>query len=500
MGPVTGVVDPTGDINVLLGIGIFLFFFLIGLDELDISGFITAIQGRFFLAALLSALVPVAACLIVTFDLAHDFGLGLDFSEALALAGVLSLTSLGVVAKVLIDEDQLRAPVGIEIFTVALIAELLVLLMVGFTFGAHTEDPSWDSVLILLAKIGGFVVVTWVLARRVIPPLIMLLRDILRVPQLSFGLVLGILFVAVVGAEEIGLHGTLGALLLGAALSRLPYQLRREIVPGLRSVADGLFVPLFFSSAGLYLSLAFTALPVWTIVALVLIPLAAKFAGASIGALAARLDMPLAVAAGLMAKGVAEIALLLVLLDTGVIGRDVFSLLVLIMLAYILLAPPVITFAVNRAKPSERVTLPHPLPPSLTRFALDDLNVGDVIDRKRAHPGPRLTVRAFAQRWILPHQQDYVIVENDDYVGIVSLGMLRYLPRHSWSETHLGAIARRDTPKAWTEEPAEDALQRMTENSLSVLPVMDSDTKAFVGAITSQEIIELITSETSGEH
>ena len=47
-------------------------------------------------------------------------------------------------------------------------------------------------------------------------------------------------------------------------------------------------------------------------------------------------------ATGLMAKGVAEVALLLVLLETGVIGRDVFSLLVLIMFGCILLTPPAI--------------------------------------------------------------------------------------------------------------------------------------------------------------
>ena len=498
LGPVTGVVDPAGDIGVLLGIGIFLFFFLIGLDELDISGFIGAIRGRFFLAALISAFIPIVAGLVVTFDLGHDFGMGLGFTEALALAGVLSLTSLGVVAKVLIDEDQLRSSVGIQIFTIALIAELLVLLMVGFTIGEHTQDPSWDNVLILLAKIAGFVAVTWVLASRVIPPLVMLLREILRVPQLSFGLILGCLFVAVVGAERIGLHGSLGALLLGAAFSRLPYQLRREIVPGMRSVADGLFVPLFFSSAGLYLSLSFTALPAWTIVALALIPLAGKFAGASIGAFAARLDMPFTVATGQIAKGVAEIALLLVLLESGVIGHDIFSLLVLIMLAYILLGPPVIAFAVNRAKPSELATLPKTLPPSFSRFALDDISVGDVIDRTRSHPGPQLTVRAFAERWIVPHQQDYVVVDKGEYLGIVSLGMLRYLPKHSWSETRLDAIARRTTPKTSTAEPVEDALQRMTENSLTVLPVMDEEAQTFVGAISSQEILELITSEAVG--
>ena len=498
LGPVSGVVEPAGEIHVLLGIGVFLFFFLIGLDELDISGFVASVRGRLFLAASISALVPLTAALAVTSDLAHDFGMGLDFTGALALAGVLSLTSLGVVAKVLIDGDRLRSPIGIELFTTALIAELLLLLVVGFTIGEHTHHPTWDSVLLLLGKIAGFIAATWVLASRVVPPLIVLLRNMLRISQLSFGLILGGLFIAVVGAERVGLHGALGALLLGAALSRLPYQVRREIAPGMRSVADGLFVPLFFSSAGLYLDLSFTALPAGTIAALVVIPLTGKFAGACVGALAARLDRPFTVATGLMAKGVAEIALLLVLLGTGVIGRDVFSLLVLIMLGYILLVPPGIAVAVNRSTSSERATPSEPLSPSLIAFALDDIIVSDVTARSRSHPGPGLSVRDFADQWVVPAQQDYVIADKGELYGIVSLSMLRYLPKQSWPDTTLGTVVRRITPEAWSDEPVEDALQRMTENSLTALPVIERESGAFLGSITSQEILELITSEVLG--
>ncbi len=81
---------------------------------------------------------------------------------------------------------------------------------------------SLQGVLILLAQIAGFTVVTWVVGSRLIPPLIMLLQRILYVPQLSFGLILGGLFLTVVGAEKMGLHGSLGALLFGAALSGMP--------------------------------------------------------------------------------------------------------------------------------------------------------------------------------------------------------------------------------------------------------------------------------------
>ncbi len=501
LGPVTGIVEPAGDLDVLLGIGIFLFFFLIGLDELDVPGFIAAIRGRFFIAAIISAVIPLVTTLVVTFDIGYDFALGLTFTEALCLAGILSLTSLGVVTKVLVDENRLREAIGIQIFTTTLIAELLLLLLVGFTIGGHTDRLSWGGIFILLGQIAGFTLVTWVLASRVIPSLIVLLQRFLYVPQLSFGLILGGLFLIVVGAEKIGLHGSLGALLFGAALSRLPHQVRREIMPGVRSTAEGLFVPLFFAAAGLHINLSFVELSVPTIAALAVVPLVGKFAGAYIGAVVARLEMPFTVATGLMAKGVAEIALLLVLLDTGVVERSVFSLLLFIMLTYILLTPPLISYAVNRAKPLDRrATLPGDLPPSLTRFALDDITVGDVIDRTRGYPGPALSVRTFADRWIVPHQQDYVIADQGELFGIVSLSMLRYLPKGAWSDTCLGDISRVSALHARPDEPVEDALQRMTENGLTVIPVMDPESQTFVGAVASQEIIDLIVSEARGEH
>jgi len=500
LGPVAGIVEPTSEMQILLGIGIFLFFFLIGLDELDISGFIAAIRGRFFVTAIISVLLSLVAALTVTSDMLYDFGLGLTFSGSLALAGILALTSLGVVAKVLVDEGRLKQPIGIQIFTTALIAELLTLLLVGFTIGEHVHHWNWQSLLILPAKIAVFTVVTWVLASQVLPPLIVLLKRFLHVPQLSFGLILGGLFLTVVGAEHMGLHGSLGALLFGAALSKLPYHVRRDIIPGMRSTAEGLFVPLFFASAGLHLSLAFTELPVWTIAALVFIPLVGKFAAAYIGATVARLDMPSALATGLMAKGVAEMALLLVLLEIHMIGHDVFSLLVLIMLAYILLTPLAIRAVVNRVKPPEQVMLPESLPPSLARFALDDITVGDILDRTRSYPDPVMTVRAFADQWIVPHQQDYAVVEHGELVGIVSLSMLRYLPKESWSNTPLRRLARPRTLYAWPEEPVEDALQRMTEHSLTVIPVRDRESQKFLGVVHIRQILELITREATGEY
>ena len=504
LGPAAGLVESGAGIEIVLNIGIFMFFFLIGLEELDIRGFLAAVRGRLFLASVLSVTISLLVSLAVTTELFFDLGLGLSFIQALGLAGVLSLSSLGVVAKVLIDEGRLKEPVGVQIFTAVVIAELIALFVVGFAisehFGAGEQGhaPDWLDGLTLIGQIIGFTVVVWVVSTRLLPRVIVLLHRFLRAPQLSFGLLLGGLFLVVVGAEEAGLHGSLGALLFGAALSSLPHQVRREIMPGMRSAAEGFFVPLFFASAGLYLTAEFLELRPETVLALVLLPLAGKFLAAFLSAYVTRLQAPLATAAGLMAKGVAEIALLLLLLQTGAIDQGVFSLLVLVMFGYLLLTPIGISFALKRLeRPVDLPELEH-IPPSLVRFALDGVTVGDIMDPSRNHPEQSLTVRTFAEDWLLPEQHDYVVVSRGKLAGLVSIGMLRYLPRSEWGRTPLGSVLRRNTPNAYSDELVEDALQRMTENSLTAVPVADRESGEFLGSISSHEILELIVSAAKG--
>ncbi len=498
LGPVLQIltgwsVQPTGHIDLLLTLGIFIFFFLIGLDEIDISSFVATLRGHYFLAAIVSVLFSLGVSVLVTSGTVVDLGFTLTFTQALALAGILSMSSLGIVAKVLADEGRLRDPVGLQIFTVVVIAELLTLLVIGFSIGEHSYEFSVTGILFLVGKIAAFAAVAWVLSSRVLPPLVGLLQRVIQVPQLSLGLLLGVLFLMVDAAEFMGLHGTLGALLFGASLSGLTYQVRSEMMPGLRSVAEGFFVPLFFASAGLYFSLTFVIMPWWTMAALALIPLLGNFFGAFLGAYLSRLKAPYAVASGLMGKGVAEIALLLVLRETGIINEVVFSFLVLVMFCYILLMPSVISFAAARASRNlAPESVPDDIPRGIIRFVLHDLVVDDILDRLRPHPDASLSVRDFTANWATPNQHDYVVLDEDSAPGIVSIGMFRYLPANVWASTKLGQLMRADPPVAWLDEHVEDVLQRMAENYLTAMPVVERESGRFVGALTSRDILELV--------
>ena len=50
LGPILGIVEPSPELEVFFGVGIIFLFFLVGVDEVDISRFAETVRGRFFLA------------------------------------------------------------------------------------------------------------------------------------------------------------------------------------------------------------------------------------------------------------------------------------------------------------------------------------------------------------------------------------------------------------------------------------------------------------------
>ena len=59
--PVAGIVEPTSKLQVFLGIGVFILFFLADLDEIDFPGVAATIRGRFFYVTFLGAVTGIAS-------------------------------------------------------------------------------------------------------------------------------------------------------------------------------------------------------------------------------------------------------------------------------------------------------------------------------------------------------------------------------------------------------------------------------------------------------
>jgi Kef-type K+ transport system membrane component KefB len=499
LGPALGWVEATEELRLFFGIGVVFLFFLIGVEEMDVSGLAATLRGRFFLAGTVAFLVSFGFAFAVMRGVLEQ-----PMVHSIAISGILALSSLGVVAKVLSDLGRLREPLGLEIFTTVVILEIIGLLVVSFSIRTIAEEGSFTpwTVPILLAEIAGFAIVAWLLASKVFPPLVARLRRVMDAPQLTMGLVTGVLLLTVGLVDKIGIHGSLGALLLGVALSGLPHRLRTELLPGVRGLAHGLFIPLFFASAGIYLDSSFRFLPAWSIVAVVLAAVLGKFLGTLVGVMLARLTQPLAIASGMMGKGVVEIALLVVMLNMGAISQELFSLLVLIMICYLLIVPPVLSRAIDRGEhvaAEGAPKLPKFVVPSFARYALDNKTVQDIMDQGRQFPSSGITVQKFVDLWASSDQSDYVVASDAKRLaGVVYLKDIRHINKERWGTVTLDELLELEPIVASPDELLDDVTRRMADGNVTIVPVVNKATGELVGSVTSSDIMASVIG--SGKH
>jgi len=496
LGPALGLVEATDELKLFFSIGVVFLFFLIGVEEMDVSGLAATLRGRFFLAGTVAFLVSFGFAFAVMLGVLEQ-----PLVNAIAISGILALSSLGVVAKVLSDLGRLREPLGLEVFTTVVIVEIIGLLVVSFSLRNIAEEGSFSlwTVPILLAEIVGFAIVAWLLAAKVFPPLVARLRRVIDAPQLAMGLMTGVLLLTVGLVDRIGVHGSLGALLLGVSLSGLPQRLRTEILPGVRGLAHGLFIPLFFASAGIYLDSSFKLLPAWSIVAVVLAAVLGKFAGTLVGVMAARLTQPLAIASGMMGKGVVEIALLVVMWNMGAISQELFSLLILIMICFLLIVPPVMGRAIDRAEhvaAGKPPKLPKFVVPSFARYALDNKTVQDVLDRGRQFPNSGISIQKFIDLWASSDQSDYVVTrEPKRLAGMVYLKDIRHINKERWGTVIIDELLELEPIMASPDELLDDVIRRMADGNVTVVPVVDKETGELVGSVNSSDVMASVIGE-----
>jgi Zn-dependent protease/predicted transcriptional regulator len=124
---------------------------------------------------------------------------------------------------------------------------------------------------------------------------------------------------------------------------------------------------------------------------------------------------------------------------------------------------------------------------------LEDVQVGDVVDKKVETVPPQLTVDTFADRLIEAGAGSALPVMRDDaVVGVIGVGQLRRLARRAWPTTRAEELMV-DLPSMSTLAPTDSlwsALDRLRRTGLDGLPVMAGET--FVGLITRQLVATAI--------
>jgi Kef-type K+ transport system membrane component KefB len=198
------------------------------------------------------------------------------------------------------------------------------------------------------------------LGKYIVPYVYRMLRW-MRTGEAAFAVAIGFAIAFAILAERLGLPAVIGAFIAGLLLRQTGKGLKTwDRVEGILSgVTMGFLAPIFFVLIGFTVdfNMVSEALPLLT--AVVLVAVLGKIIGSYLPARAmgVKRNEALAIGSMMMGKGAMELVFARIALEQGIIGPDLFSLLVLMAFASTILAPIMFKMFYNKAVESGEIQL-----------------------------------------------------------------------------------------------------------------------------------------------
>jgi len=243
LGPYLGI-DISGEVfKAFATVGIMLLLFLSGLEvelkKLKETGKLAAI------VAMCGVLLPFTGGYLIGMWRFNDFNI------AMLLGAVLTATSVGVTARILMDAKVLDTRAGSTILGAAVIDDVLgILVIVIVSSIALTGGVSFENLGALSLKMLLFFFITLIVGLKVIGRLTDLFEKMgTEKAFIALSLAMGFLFG--VFAESVQIAGITGAFIAGLIIGETPF--RRRVADEIRTIGYGFFIPLFFVSVGTWI-------------------------------------------------------------------------------------------------------------------------------------------------------------------------------------------------------------------------------------------------------
>jgi Kef-type K+ transport system membrane component KefB len=328
-----------GQIGALSQIGVVLFVFAAGLELSP-----RRLRGTSTAAVLVSHTSIALPCLLgvlvglVAYRRFAPPGLGL-LPFALFLGVSMSITALPVMARILQDRWMMRTRAGTLALTCAAIDDATAWVLLGVVVSLIGGTSSVKALVV-----AGLSLVFAATVLALVPRWSTRLAQ--RGPGVLAPVAIAAALLAAATTERIGIHAIFGAFLLGLACPG-----EHPAFAALRKRLDGLLgsvlLPLFFAQSGLRTDLrALLHQPVlWLWCGLICaVAVLGKLGGATIAARGTGLDWRtcLQVGALMNCRGLTELIILNVGLELGVIGTDLFTVLVLMALVSTAMTVPLL--------------------------------------------------------------------------------------------------------------------------------------------------------------
>ena len=283
---------------------------------------------------------------------------------SLFLATAMSISAIPVIAKVLMDLNLMRRDIGQAIIAAGMADDAVGWMLLSIVAGlAARGEVEVQGVMWAVGKVVGFMILSMTVGIWIARRLTDLVQD--RVTGSTRMLSLAVVLTFGWGAlsQALDLEAVFGAFVMGIILGQLP-RLPASVRHDLGRVTLGIFAPIFFAVAGLKVDVAALLQPRLAGIALLVIAVACfgKILGGYLGARwvggAAHWEA-LSFGAGMNARGAMEIIIATIGLSLGILGQDMFSIIVVMAITTSLMAPPALRWTLShvRITPEERERL-----------------------------------------------------------------------------------------------------------------------------------------------
>ena len=344
---VFNAVAPSKELSGIVELGIFLMIFAAGL-EMDLQDIFSAIRKKAILCSLTGFL----------FSFATGLGIGklwsLPLFSSLILSLCFAITALPIVIRFMNNFKLKESPMGHVIMGSAVIIDVLALLFFGVILNVEdVQNNSFQFIKMVLFKMGGMAVFFVI---------VMMLNQFLRsevfkvkesqslikkwVKKLGEDAVFGIGMIFVLlfstATEALGFHFIIGAFFGGLLLNKdiIGTSAFDSMTHILHSITNQFLTPIFFASIGLYFSVEAFSQPA-LLVSIVAAAFLSKMIGGGLGAAWSGFNKKESCQMGiaLNCRGTLDVIVAEIALSKGYVDSRIFSILVCISIASLLLNP-----------------------------------------------------------------------------------------------------------------------------------------------------------------
>ncbi|MEU5046640.1 cation:proton antiporter [Streptomyces griseorubiginosus] len=346
------LLDAIGQIGVVL---------LVGVTGMEVDLGLVRRKGTVALRVGLAGLIiPLATGVAAGLAAPHSLLSGSADRATFALfVGVaMCVSALPVIAKTLSDMDLLHRNIGQLTIAAGVVDDVIGWLLLSIVSAMATVGVRGGTVAASVALLAVAVLVSATVARPLVRrALTRSQRSAENGPTIATTVLIIVLGAA--ATQAMGFEAALGAFLGGLVVGSVSTANLARLAP-LRTVVMSVFAPLFFATAGLRVDLTVLTriIPLLAAVAVLLIAVAGKFAGAYLGALSSKLTRweALALAGGMNARGVIQIVVATVGLRVGVLTTTTYTIVILVAIATSLMAPPILRQAMPHILVTEEET------------------------------------------------------------------------------------------------------------------------------------------------